>query len=107
MIKVWFLRDGPEPTDGSPRYELLLNSCINSLGLERQQWFADKVQKVRFNVEVSADLARIAGYKHVVCQIDASEAETTGWKEGFYRINLEPGEVAGRLGPPRHPWVDI
>ena len=38
MTKVWFLRDGPEPTRGEPKYTLPLDRCTDQLGLTKKDW---------------------------------------------------------------------
>lgn len=98
-VKVWFVRDGPHPTGGGSAYELPLELCIEHLGLQKRQWLTDKRKNVRFADE-RPDLTVIAGYKHVVCEIDKVEAKASGWRVGFYTTNLKPAEAISRLGPP-------
>lgn len=52
----------------------------------------------------SARLAGIADYRHVICEVDEGEASASGWKAGFYQLELSPREAANRLGQPRKPW---
>jgi len=101
--KVWFVRDGPEPTRGGPAYELPLESCIEKLGLEERHWLSGLDQTPRFGDQTS-QLGEIASYSHVVCEIDETEAGASGWKAGFYRADISPTVAIKRLGPPRKPW---
>jgi hypothetical protein len=99
-VKVWFVRDGPEPTRGGPAYELPLESCIEKIGLEEPHWFSGLDQTPRFGDQTS-QLGETAGYRHVVCEIDEAQTGASGWKAGFYRADMSPTEAVERLGPPR------
>ena len=102
-VKIWFVREGPEPTRGGPAYELPLKSCIETFGLSQHQWISGPDQTPRFGDQTSR-LSGISEYRHVVCEIDEAEATASGWKAGFYRADLTPAEAVKRLGPPRNPW---
>jgi len=102
-IKVWFVREGPDPTSGSTAYELPLKSCVEVLGLERRHWIFGADDTPRFG-DQSTHLAGIADYRHIVCEINEEEAKAAGWEAGFYRADLSPAEAVDRLGPTREPW---
>jgi len=102
MVKVWFVRESPEPTRGGPAYELPLKSCIETIGLAEYHWISGPEQTLRFGHQASR-LGGIADYRHVVCEIEGAEAGTSGWRAGFYRVDLAPAEAVDRLGPPRKP----
>lgn len=102
-VKVWFVREGPSPTSGGPAYVVPLKSCAEVLGLAAHQWLSGLDKTPRF-AEQTPGLGNIAGYKHVICEIDESEAKASGWKAGFYKIDLDTEEVINRLGEPRLPW---
>ncbi len=97
MVKVWFVREGPEPTSGEPEYTLPLKQCIDQLGLDRNQWFSSLGQPPRFDDPGPAWLREP---RYVFCEVDEQEASEQGWKPGFYRRGLGPKEVARKLGPP-------
>ncbi len=99
MTKVWFVRDGPEPTRGEPKYTLPLDRCTDQLGLTKKDWLHALDQTPRFGDQAPRPLG-MAEYRHVVCQIDAPEASEYGWRPGYYVLEISPKEVAERLGPP-------
>ena len=103
MVKVWFAREGPEPTRGGPAYELPVESCIETLGLIERQWLSGLDQTPRFGNQTPR-LGGIADYRHVVCEIEQTGSGASGWKAGYYRVDLSPAEAVERLGPPRKPW---
>ena len=37
MVKIWFVREGSNPTRGEPQYDLPLEQCIEQLGLAKNQ----------------------------------------------------------------------
>lgn len=102
MVKVWFVREGPEPTRGGAVYELPLETCIETLGLTADDFLSGPDCTPRFGDE-SSRLGGIADYRHVVCEIDDTEAAVSGWNPGYYRAELSPAQVIERLGPPRKP----
>ncbi len=97
MVKVWFVREGPEATSGEPEYTLPLKQCIDQLGLDRNQWFSSLDQPPRFD---DPGFAWPREYRNVFCEVDEREAAGHGWEPGFYRREISPKEVAKRLGPP-------
>ena len=102
MVKVWFVREGPEPTRGDPAYQLPLKSCVATLGLAQHHWLSGPDRTPRFG-DQTARLTGISDYRHVVCEIEEAQAKAGGWKAGFYRIDLSPAEVVEKLGPPADP----
>ncbi len=103
MVNIWFVREGPEPTRAVPAYELPLDTCVKTLGLEERHWISALTSTPRFGDQTSR-LSGIAGYRHVVCEIDDGESGVSGWKAGFYRVDVSPAEAVERLGPPAKPW---
>lgn len=98
MTKVWFVKEGPDPTRGGPAYKLPLDSCVDQLGLVKSHWLSGLDKRPRFGDQTSR-VAGVADYRHVVCEIDESEAAEHGWKAGFYRLEIGPQEARNRLGP--------
>ncbi len=96
MTKVWFVRDGPEPMRGEPKYTLPLDRCTDQLGLTKKDWLHGLNQTPHFQ----APRVAVPEDRHVVCQIDAPEASEYGWRPGYYVLEISPKEVAERLGPP-------
>ncbi len=101
-IKVWFVREGPRPTRGDhPSYELPLQTCIETLGLEKHHWKFALKPTPQFGK--GSPLSEFAGNRYVVYEIDDAEAKASGWKAGFYLTDLAPNEAVERLGTPRSP----
>ncbi len=97
MAKVWFVREGPDPTTGAPAYDdLPLQRCIAQLGLEKKGWLHGLDQTPHFHPPRVA----LPEYRHVVCQVDEPEASDEVWRAGFYLLEISPRQVAKRLGPP-------
>ena len=98
MTKVWFVREGPDPTRGGPAYTLPRDSCVDQLGLAKSQWLSSLDKTPRFGDQTSR-VAGVADYRHVVCEVGESEAAEHGWKAGFYRLEISPQEARNRLAP--------
>ena len=48
MVKVWFVREGSDPTQGEPQYDLPLEQCSEQLGLEKKHWLHGLDRTPRF-----------------------------------------------------------
>lgn len=105
MTKVWFVREGTEPTQGGPAYNLPFDSCVDQLSLAKSQWLSGLDKTPRFKIQ-SQQMPVIAGYRHVVCEVAESEAAEHDWKPGFYRVDADPQDVQDRLGPRIAPIED-
>ena len=97
MVKVWFVREGSDPTQGEPQYDLPLEQCSDQLGLEKKHWLHGLDRTPRFQAPRSVAEPE---YRHVVCQVDEPEASEWRWRTGYYLLDISPKEVARRLGPP-------
>jgi len=99
MAKVWFVYEGPDPTVGSAAYELPAREAIDKLLVSR-----DSILPQRPKFDPINQLGPIAGYKHVVLQIEASDTASTGWATGYYLVPRSPDEVLDVLGAPHSPF---
>jgi hypothetical protein len=48
MAKVWFCRDGDNPTDGGPRAVLPLDDCAKTLGLTGADYIGGLTETPKF-----------------------------------------------------------
>ena len=96
MAKVWFCYEGPEPTKGEANAERPLVELVELLRLTQDKYLGQEVAKVRFNP--GNTLGKIAGYKHVVVEVEKTEARAAGWKAGYYYSPLTPEEATKKLG---------
>jgi hypothetical protein len=108
-VKIWFVYESAEPsrrgakyalpTQRDIKYTLPLEICMRKMGLSEDQWISAMEHAPRPR-DQSHQAGGLAPPRHVLCEIDESEAQASGWKTGYYRVDLSPGEVAKRLGPP-------
>ena len=96
MAKVWFCRDGDNPTDGGPRAVLPFDHCANTLGLTGADYIGDLAEVPKFGKR-GDPLAMIRGYQHVVIEVSEAEAAPPRWRSGYYRARLTPAEADERL----------
>ena len=94
MAKVWFARDGENPTGAEPRYDRPLQECARQLGRAQRLCGLDQ----RPVIGEESPLSQY--YQYVICWVDHQEAFAQGWKAGYYLLEISPKEVAKRLGPP-------
>jgi hypothetical protein len=102
-VKVWFVYESAEParrgakyvlpTQRDIKYTLPLEACMRKIGLSEHQWIAAMRPS-----DQSRQPEGLAVPRHVLCEIDETEAQASGWKAGYYRVDLSPDEVAKRLG---------
>jgi len=79
-------------------YDLPLGSCVDRLGLTKGQWLSGLDKTPRLGDQTSG-VVGVPDCRHVVCEIDESEAKKHGWKAGFYRLEISPQEAVNRLDP--------
>lgn len=106
-VKVWFVYESAEPMRRGAKYvlpkqrdikyTLPLETCMRKMGLTEHQWISAMEEGPRRG-DLSLRPGGLAPPRHVICEIDESEAQASGWKTGYYRVDLSPGEVAKRLG---------
>ena len=99
MVKVWFVREGSDPTSGGPVSTLSLNECVQNFELSQGQFLCELSTSPRFGAS-DDPLAMIRGYTHVVVEVGEDEAKDRGWQSGYYRSSLSPQEAYERLGLP-------
>ena len=103
MVKIWFCKEGKDPTGSAPAYELSFKDCVEKLGLASARYLSDLSTTPRFG-DPNAKLAGVADYRHVVAEISEADIKGSGWKSGFYLIELSPQAVIDCLGLPNAPW---
>jgi hypothetical protein len=95
MAKIWPVYEGKRPTVGWPWAHLPLPEAIALFELRPNDFLSDLEAIPRFG-EADRDLTYV-GFKHVVVEIERSEARQSDWKPGFYRSRVKPKEAFGRL----------
>ena len=99
MPKVWKCKDGPDPTRGGPLARLSIEECQNKLGLTRDSRFIGGPDARPMFFADDGGLASYTDFRHIVVEIDESEAQATGWRAGFYYLpELSVAEAARRIG---------
>ena len=95
MAKVWPVFEGKEPTHGEPWAVLPLDEAVRTLRVEKKHFLSEPSRTPRFG-DASRE-SRLAGYRHVVVEVEHAEARKGGWKPGFYRSPLDPDAAFNRL----------
>jgi len=96
MAKIWFCREGGNPTDRVPRAVLPLEDCAKTLGLTGADFIGDLAETPKFGRSCDP-LAMMRGYQHVVVEVSEAEAARPTWRSGYYRERLTPAEADERL----------
>jgi hypothetical protein len=95
MAKIWPVYEGKEPTRGGPWAEVTLSEAITLLELRPADFVSEFEVTPRFGNQDHANLP--GGFKHVIVELDPSEASPEKWKPGFYRSRVTPKEALDRL----------
>jgi hypothetical protein len=103
-VEIYFVRDGSQQQFGAASYTKPLAACVEDLGLRSDHWTSALDNPPRFG-DQSVDASPVDEYKHVVCKIDDAEATASGWKAGYYRVDMAPEEVIARWGTPKAAWA--
>ena len=102
-VKVLFMREGSQRQRGAAAYTMPLIACFEKIGLRKQHWISPLHSTPRFG-DQSEQSSRLDPYKHVVVKLGEEEAKASGWRAGYYLIDLNPKQAMQRLGEPKKPW---
>jgi hypothetical protein len=81
MAKICFMKEGlTGPAD--PVAEKPLTWCIEKLGLQTADWWADL--ETKFTIDKWLELSPYSRPRWVVIQLDETEAAGGDWKTGYY-----------------------
>jgi hypothetical protein len=95
MAKIWFVRDGSDPTTGDHWAEMPIDEAARLFALKPSHFLSPLSSTPRFG-NATRDFW-LAGYRHLVVEIDDSEPARGKWKSGFYRSPVAPAEAFARL----------
>ena len=95
MAKIWPVYEGIEPTRGGPWANLPVSEAVTLFELQPKDFASDLATTPRFG-DVDRDLWYL-GYKHIVVEVEPSEARPAKWKPGFYLSSVKPEDAFGRL----------
>ena len=105
-VEVFFAREGSQRRRGAAAYTMPLAACVEKVGLTKQHWISPIDDTSRFGAQ-SARGSHLDPYKHVVVKLGKEEAKASGWRAGYYRINLDPKQAMERLGEPKKPYLVV
>jgi len=94
MATVWPVYEGEMPTTW-PWARLPLSEAVSLFELRSSDFIGGPDTAVRFGAR-GVNLT-YAGYKHIVVEIEGSEARQSEWKAGFYKSKVKPRDAFGRL----------
>ncbi len=94
MAKIWFVKDGEEPTLGGFETEKTLRWCADNLELVPQDWEAPLNRPPHFGESTPLDDCNPLMYVIVeVGNQDRADATDKDWKAGYY-LSCELVEAA-------------
>jgi hypothetical protein len=102
MAEIYYLRSGPGRTTDGLEYERVTSVvpkpwrwCVDKLGINIKDWCsrADGELPTLGHSPPTA-IAGISSARFVVCKVDSLEARKTGWRSGYYLLQLTPSEVS-------------
>jgi hypothetical protein len=93
MAKICFMREGLTGRV-DPAAEKSLSWCIEKLGLQTRDWWADP--ETQFTIDKWLELSPYSRLRWVLIQLDESEASDK-WKSGYYFSPLIKVEEVKKL----------
>ena len=102
-VEVLFMREGSQQRRGAANYTIPLGACVEKIALKKRHWISPPHHTPRFG-DQSEHSSQLDPYKHVVVKLGEEEAKTSGWKAGYYLIDLNPKQALEQLGEPKKPW---
>ena len=98
MAVLWFAREGIGSTSGFAAYELPIQNLAAKLGRKVNFQFLSPLHTPP--IDTIGLSVQAVDYRFVVIELDATEAEDSNWRAGFYRVDYSPVEIVGKLGEP-------
>jgi hypothetical protein len=90
MPAIW-LSKGDKQTEELGN--LSINECEKKLGMTKDEYVCDLANPPRFGNAVDQPASAVSGYRYVVVEISAPEATASGWKSGFYVVQVTPKDA--------------
>ena len=95
MARILPIYEGSEPAPREHWVDLPVSEAVALFELRPGDFLSELSRIPRFG-ELDRDLW-YRGFKHILVQIEEGEARRAGWKPGFYRSRVKPGEAYRRL----------
>jgi hypothetical protein len=95
MAKICFMKEGLTGRV-DPVAEKPLTWCIEKLGLQTEDWWADL--ETKFTIDKWIELSPYSKLRWVIIQLDETEA-SGNWKSGYYFSPLMKVEQVKKLLP--------
>ena len=99
-VQIYFVREGAQDQSGDAVDTPSLMSCVEKIGLTKEHWLSPLDEPSPRFGDQSVRLSKASRPKYLVIKLDEEEAKASGWKAGYYQIDLTPEEVKARLGEP-------
>jgi hypothetical protein len=80
-----------------------LAACVAKIALKKRHWMSPLHCAPRFG-DQNEQGSHLDPYKHVVVKLSEEEAKASGWRAGYYLIDLNPKQAMRRLGEPKKHW---
>jgi hypothetical protein len=97
------MREDSQQRRGAANYTIPLDACVEKIALKKRHWISPPHYTPRFG-DQSEQGSHLDPYKHVVVKLSEEEAKASGWKAGYYLIDLNPKQAMEQLGEPKKPW---
>lgn len=99
MAKIWFVKDGEEPTLGTFETEKTLRWYTDNLGLGAQDWEAPLSRPPHFGESTPLDDCNLSMYVIVeVGNQDRADATDRDWQAGYYLSSVSVEAAREALG---------
>jgi hypothetical protein len=102
-VEVLFMREGSQRQRSPAAFTIPLAACVEKIALKKRHWISPLHYTPRFG-DQSAPCSHLDPYKHVVVKLGEEEAKASGWRAGYYLIDLNPKQAMKRLGEPKKSW---
>ena len=98
MAKIWFVKEGEEPTLGGYETEKTLRWCTENLGLVALNWEAPLNRPPHFGESTPLDDCNLPMYVIVeVGNQDRADATDRDWQAGYYLSGVSVEEAREAL----------
>jgi hypothetical protein len=100
MAKIWFAKDGAEPTHGGPLAELPLLDALKKFDVKSSEVRVCRIEDGRYGPrfgDVQNPISAFSAYTHVILEISSDEGKQLGLRERFFEVPILPEAAAKQL----------
>ena len=97
MAKIWFAKDGAEPTHGGLAAELPLAAALEKFDINSSELSVCRIEEGRYGPrfgDLHNPISAFSAYTHLILEISSDEGAALGLRDRFFEMPISPEAAA-------------